>query len=153
MAHTSKSFWESRDSLLYANAACLFLGVGMIFWGIAPDVVERLVTGKTPALNTLLLNSATFILGLAFIGMHVLLKRGIRWAAWAAFSTSAILASAGLALITSTGVQLVSSFLVLLSASTCFSSWLAIAALARQKTKAALQPISAKRKSSSRMFK
>ncbi len=129
MAKPSKPDCAQKDSILLAHISCLFLGVGMIFWGMAPELVQRLVTGHAPTLDTLLFNSATFSLGMAFIGMHVLLRRGVLWAAWAAFLASAVLAAGGLALITVIGIQFVSLFLLLLSGCTCFSSWLAIATL------------------------
>ena len=72
------------------------------------------------------------MLGVAFVGMHVLVRRGVLWAVWAAFLLSAMLAAAGLALVTVTGTQLTSSSLLLLSGCTCFATWLAIATLSRR---------------------
>ena len=40
-----KSDWEPAHNILFAHMACLCLGVGMLLWGIAPALVERLVTG------------------------------------------------------------------------------------------------------------
>jgi len=121
--------WTPAHNVLFAQISCLCLGVGMVLWGVAPAFVQRLITHDPPSGTAILLNSLVFMLGGAFIGMHVLVRRGVRWAVWTAFSLSAFLAAAGLALTTVTGVGLSSSFLLLLSGCTCFATWLAIATL------------------------
>jgi len=132
--------WTPEHNILFAHASCLCLGIGMLLWGLAPALVERLITDRAPSLHAFLLNSLVFVLGLAFIGMHVLVRRRIRWAVWAAFLVSATLAAAGLALTTASGFQLSSSFLLLLSMCTCFATWLAIATLTREAIRKLTQP-------------
>jgi|GEM_PF-1769221 len=132
MASMQKPDWKASDSILFAHIACLFMGVGMIFWSSAPGIVTRIVTGDAPSPSAIFFYSAACVLGLAFIGIHVLIRRGVLWSAWAAFITSAIIASAGLALITKNHSQLISSFIMLLSICTCFASWLAISTLSRK---------------------
>ena len=126
MATAGKHRWDPKDSIVFAHAACLALGVGMVFWGIAPALVERLVTGRPADLSMFLFNSTAFALGGAFIGLHALVRRGRRWAVWTAFTLSALLSATGLILTIIVGAQLTSSFLLVLSGSTCFATWLAI---------------------------
>jgi len=139
MAAGIRSDWEPAHSVLFAHVACLCLGVGMILWGLAPAVVAHLVTRRMPDPDALLVNSLVFMLGVAFLGMHVLVRRGVLWAAWAAFLLSALIAAAGLALLTVTGIRVTSSFLLLLSSCTCFATWLAIATLSHNTRAAASQ--------------
>ena len=75
-----KSDWEPAHNILFAHMACLCLGVGMLLWGIAPALVERLVTGRVPHADRLLPDSLVLMLGVAFVGMHVLVRRGVLWA-------------------------------------------------------------------------
>lgn len=126
-----RRYHSSNDSILFAHIACLLLGIGMVIWGAAPAVIHWLVTRQLPGVDVLMLHGTNLLLGLAFIGLHVLLRQRVRWAAWVTFLTSATLASTVLVLIRITGLHPASSFLLLASSATCFASWLAITALAR----------------------
>lgn len=131
MSSTAKPHWGPNDSILFAHVSCLLTGVGMVVWGVAPAVIHWLVTRHMPGFDILRLHITNLLFGLAFVGLHVLLRQRVRWAAWVTFLASAALASTVLVLIRLTGVQPASSFLLLASSCTCFASWLAIVALAR----------------------
>jgi hypothetical protein len=111
----------------------------MILWGFAPAIVERVVSGRTPSLDTFLVNSLLLALGSAFVGLSVLVRRRVRWALWAAFVLSALLTAAGLALITVKGIRLSSTFLPLISGGAGFAGWLAIATSPRRPLKSAIR--------------
>ncbi len=134
-----KTTWQPEDSLLFAQVSCLCLGVGMLIWGLAPAIVQRLVTGHAPDWDVFFVDSVVLLLGVAFVGLQALVARAVRWAVWTAFAISAMLAAAGLALTTIVGMRLTSSFLVLLSGWNAFACWLAIGALARKATEQILR--------------
>ena len=125
--------------LLLAQLTCLLLGVGLLLWGMAPALVECIVSGKPQNWADLLANTTVLALGAAFVGLHVLMRRRVRWAAWVAFLLSASVVSVELALATADGMQLSNSFLLLLSGSTSFATWLAIGAFPRAVDQAATQ--------------
>lgn len=125
MDRKSAQIWTTEHSLLYAQTSSACLGVGLVLWGFAPLVIERIVSGEAPTGQLLTANSAVVLTGLAFLLAASCMRRR-RWAAWLSFALSAILAAAGIVLTTLTGLHLSSSFVSLLSAATCFASWLAI---------------------------
>lgn len=130
-AHGSTRNWQPQHSVLFGQTSCLCFGIGLIIWGLAPAVIERIVTGSTPPLHMLTVNSVVFGLGALFIGATVLIRRRVRWAAWIAFAIAVMLAGASAAFVFSGGSShVVSSFLLLLSAETGFATWLAIGGLA-----------------------
>jgi Mn2+/Fe2+ NRAMP family transporter len=141
MTKRVKLDWKPDHSLLLAQTACLCLGTGIVLWGLAPAIVQRLLTGQPPSLATLLPAALALPLGGAFIGMCVLVRRRVRWATWTAFLLSALLAAIGLALTTLAGVRLTSSFVILLSAGTCLATWLALATLAQESSQAAAKAV------------
>ena len=140
MKHTGEKTPDAASAIVMAHVTCLFLGVGMLFWGIAPAVIQRLLTGQSPSVRLLLMNGTIFVLGVAFIGMHVLVRRRVVWAIWSAFTASAFLSAAGFAMVTISKVHVGSSFLLLLAACCCFTSWLAIAHVSRARTNLKRQP-------------
>lgn len=123
------SAWQPQHSVLFGQASCLCFGIGLIIWGLAPAIVERIVTGQTPPLHMLVANSASFTLGAIFIGAMMLIRRRIQWAAWVAFAIAVMLAGVGAAFALNSGTQITSTFLLLLSAETSFATWLAIGGL------------------------
>lgn len=132
MAWDLKCDWRPADNILFAHTSCLCLGIGMVIWSAAPLIVQRAVTGMPPSIDALFVNSLVFVLGLAFIGMHVLVRRGVLWAVWTAFLLSAMMAAAGIVLTALTGLQLQNSFMLFLSGWTCLATWLGIATLTRK---------------------
>ncbi len=126
---TPTPLWRPEHSLLLAQAACLSLGTGLVLWGLAPAVIERIVTGHTPPLAMLAMNALIFLLGSAFLLSSFMIHARRRWAAWFAFGLAVMLGGAGVAIILATGMRSSSSFLLLISAVTSFSTWLAIDAL------------------------
>ncbi len=123
--------WQPSDSVLLAQMSCLFLGLGMIVWGLAPAFIERAITKHAPPILDLLVGSVVVLMGFAFIGLHVLVGRRNRRGVWIAFLVSATLAAIGLALTILAGLHVGSSFLILFSGWTCFATWLALATVTR----------------------
>lgn len=121
--------WLPDHSVLLAQVSCLCFGLGLTAWGLAPAVLERLITGKTPSLDMLIVNSFLFAVGGTFVMTHVLIRRRVRWAGWLAFVLSVMLAGGSVAVMLATGMQIGSTFLLLMSTVTAFAAWLAIGAL------------------------
>lgn len=126
---TEKS-WSLEHRLMFGQAACLFFGLGLIMWGLAPTMINRVLTGEPPSVASLAVNLMCFLVAVMFIGFHLLIKKRVRWAAWSAFLISCIVLGGGVAISFATGFQFNSSFILLLSVVTCFATWLAIEAIA-----------------------
>jgi hypothetical protein len=152
MVNTEERLKKSADNLIFAHSTCLFLGVGLVMWSVAPILIERMVSGMTPSLNHIFSDVAASLLGFAFIGLHVLIRRGVRWAFWMTFGLTAIMTTAGLALTTLHGIQMISTCLLMLSACACYASWLAIITRSRRAMQEAWDAAHPKRKSKQRMF-
>lgn len=128
-SENSSSAWQPDHSLLLGQISCLCLGVGLIIWGLAPAVIERVVTGHTPSLDLLATNSLLLALGAVYVLMQVFIRRRRNWAAWFAFTLSVLLAGGGVAIIVATGMRFASTFLLMISAITALATWLAIDAI------------------------
>lgn len=125
--------------ILLTHTACLCLGIGMILWGLAPTLVNWIVSGRVPDLSTFPIKDPLLALGCAFLGLSLLVRRRIRSSLWVTFLLSALLTAGGLALITVNGIRLSSTFLPLVSGGTCFAGWLAIATSPRRPLKTAIR--------------
>jgi hypothetical protein len=123
--------WSLEHRLLFGQISCLCFGMGLILWGLAPTLMQRILTNEPPSTFDLAVNLACFLVAVLFIGFHLLIKRRVRWAAWAAFLVSCVIVGAGVTVSFGTGFQLNNSFILFLSAATCFASWLAIEAIAK----------------------
>ena len=117
--------------VLYAQVANVCLGVGLLFWGIAPAIVSRLVTGDAPHWSELTANSVIMVLGMVWLSLFVLMRRDVLWAYWCSFILATLLCGASVAVVTMADSYVSSSFLMLLAATTCFSNWLALGTKAR----------------------
>lgn len=120
---------KTREALRSAQLTALFFGVGMLIWGLAPAIVQRLVTGRMPELQTFAVGSVTIAVGLAFVVLGVFMGRGVRWAVRVSFITSALLAMATMALTAMQGFAVATIYPLLLSACTAGTSWLALEAI------------------------
>lgn len=123
--------WTLRQRIAFAQTACLCLGLGMLFLSVAPQFIERIITKHAPANDALLANSATMLLSTIFLVLSVLIRHERLWAIWTAFLISTLMAGSGIAVVVIAGVQSASSFVLLLSACTCYGCWRAIDAAAR----------------------
>lgn len=124
------ALWKPEDSLVFAQASTLLMGLGLAIWSLAPAIVERIVTGQPPTASTLLMQRAVLLLGAAFLGLCVLIRKRIRWAVWTAFGLSALLVAIGVVLTLLSNFRPAGSFILLFSGFTCFACWLAIGAVA-----------------------
>lgn len=117
---------KSADKLFLAHAACLLMGVGLVLWSFIPALIKRMLTGYAPTTESLLSAISSGVLGFAFIGLHILVRRAVRWALWTVFAISTVLFVAGLALMTTADTNSISSCLLLLAGCAAFASWLTI---------------------------
>ena len=111
--------------LTLAHTLCLCLGLGLLLWGLAPALVDRVLLGRQPQLQSLLLSSVTFLVGLSFIGLHRLIKRDVRWALWTAFGGALLLTTAAITVAILAPRQ-PSIFCLILAGGTTITSWMAL---------------------------
>lgn len=120
--------WQESHSILWAHVSCLCLGLGLITRGLLPIFAERIVAGVAPSGTALLVGSVAVMLGGAFCGLHVLIRRRVAWAALtgAALSGGLMLAAAAATLV---GESSPAAFILagLCGAVAC-STWLAVGA-------------------------
>jgi hypothetical protein len=126
--------WPLEHRLLFGQATCLMVGVGIIAWGLAPAIMDRLITGQPPNEVTLSLNVACFIVALLYVGFHVLIKRRVRLAAWGAFALSALILATGVSLMVLNGLTFKAAFITFSAALACFASFVAIDAISNWST-------------------
>lgn len=128
MNSSSITDWKPRHGIVLAHSCCLCLGLGLMFWGLAPAVIERIISGEPPDLLMLGMGSASLLLGITFIGLHLLIRKGARWALWAAYLVSLGLVAMAFAITVFSATRMGSLFLLLLSSWTAFAAWLALRA-------------------------
>ncbi len=117
--------WRTEHSTLWAHVSCLCLGVGLITRGVLPILGERIVARASPSAATLLVGSIAMLLGAAFVGLHVLIRRRVLWAAWTGFGLAAAI-TAGAATATLIAETPPTTFvLVGLAGSVTIATWLA----------------------------
>jgi hypothetical protein len=78
-----------------------------------------------------MLGSASFLVGLAFVGMHASIRRGVRWALWTAFGMALSITTAAIASTMVMSGSVPASFALILAAATCVATWLALAKMPR----------------------
>ncbi len=122
-----------RTSLTLARTTCLCMGFGLMLWGLAPALVERLLTGLTPSAQTLSMGAFAGALGLTFLAMASQIRQHRTWALWTAFAISTAITAMGVVLVAIIHTRPASSFIMLLSSWTAFTNWLGIAAAYRQR--------------------
>jgi len=124
-------------TIALAATGCLCLGVGLLVWGLAPCLIQKLGSGRLPGLETIRLDALVFALGVAFVGLHTLVGQQVRWAVWTALLLSAVLSASGLAFTTLGGLRMTGLLLVLLSAWACVGTWLTLFSLPRDRSRPA----------------
>ena len=127
----SKNIDNARNapqSLRTAQIMCLFFGVALLTWGLAPAIVPSLVTGHWPRAEAFTVGGLTICLGLSFLVLGVLVGRRVTWALWTVFLTSLALLLVTIALMAMGWFKMASVYPMLLSAGTAGASWLAVEA-------------------------
>lgn len=124
--------WRPEHAQLFAQVSCLCLGLALAAWGLAPAVMERILTGHAPSLEAIAVRSMTLLTGVAFIGLHVLIRHDVAWALWSACALSSLMLLATLLAVLLGESGAVSIFPLFLASCTAFSTWLARAATARK---------------------
>lgn len=117
---------KARYVVRCARWSCLALGVGLLAWGVTPLIVERLTSYDPPLLETLLINSVTLLLGVTFIGLFVLIGRGVNWALWACVCLSTVLIASTLAVSLAGRSGPLPLFPLVLASCASLTGWLAI---------------------------
>jgi hypothetical protein len=114
---TARARWAQLTSLVF--------GIALLVWGLAPTVVSRLVTGEAPTLANFGLGALVMLLGVCFLGLSVLIARGVGWALWTALWLAMVLAAGNLALTYLAG-RTPSVFPLLLAGATAGTCWWAL---------------------------
>ena len=125
--------WRPEHSILWAHTSCLCLGICLVLMGIAPALIDRVVSGDTPELITIAIGSIAFLFGGTFIGLHVLVRHRVYWAAWAAFILAMALCFGAMSAILTTSTLSAAVFLLVLAANVSYANWLAILAIWRHR--------------------
>ena len=117
---------EPRQTLRMARLACFALGVALVLGGLAPAIVQRMVTGHAPGLDAYAASIPPFVLGGLCLWFQRPVGRGRRWALWSAFVLTVVLMAAVLgAWLVGEGDQ-VPAYVVVLTAGTMLSTWLGL---------------------------
>lgn len=126
MAGQTRQLAHPGQRRVLARMSCLGLGVALLLWSLAPAVVERILTREAPRAQTLVLSSLTFLVGFAFLGLHALIGRGLRWALWVTFVLALAIATAGVAATIALPASMPGLFSLILAAATATTTWLAL---------------------------
>lgn len=132
-------FQKNRAAIVYAHSACLCLGLGLIFLGIAPAAVERVVTRQAPELLVIAAGLTSVLVGMLFVTLHVFIRRGARWAVWAGFIAGLLLVLGWFVASMATSRGFMSLALPVLAGATTVATWVALkvsAASARRNAQA-----------------
>ena len=127
-----------RQAQRSAQITSLVFGISLLVWGLAPAIVQRLVSGKTPTFGAYAMGACAIALGLCFMVLAICVGRGALWAIWATLCVSVLLLFAALATAFLSTTGPLSLYPVLLSACTAGTSWLAL--VARRAVQPAGQP-------------
>jgi hypothetical protein len=114
---TARARWAQLTSLVF--------GIALLVWGLAPTVVARIVTGQSPSLAIFGLGALVMLLGVCYLGLSVLITRGVGWALWTALGLAVALAAGNLAITYLAGRSL-SVFPLLLAGATAGTCWWAL---------------------------
>lgn len=117
---------KRMETLLLARIAVFLLGLSLVISAIAPMVIDRVVTGKSPKTETILFSLLVLLVGWLFIALNPLMRREVRWAIWVAFLGAAALAGGGISMSTASGMRATDAFLIGLCCMVCLSSWRAL---------------------------
>ncbi|MFH1747599.1 MAG: hypothetical protein ABIG44_11205 [Planctomycetota bacterium] len=116
----------TTERLVIANITCICLGLALLIWGLAPALIERILTGRAPHAQSLLLGSTTIILGAIFISLYWPIRQGRRWALWAAFWLALMIVTVA----TISGIiwhsQGTTLFSLVLAGVTAITTWIAL---------------------------
>jgi len=118
---------KGRKALSSARFACLFFGFSMLAAGLAPLVIQRLVSGSATGMM-LSQSSMTLIMGGVLVGLGVAIGRGIRWAMFTALGLSLVILAGAIMVIHFSGARVMTIYPLLLSTCTAGTCWLAIIA-------------------------
>jgi hypothetical protein len=116
-----------REAHVLAQVSCLMLGLGMLLWGLAPVVIPRLAGRTPPQLEMLALNSFTLLLGVTFLALSLLIRRGTTWALHATAWLALVLLVVSVSLYAFGGGPVMSLFPTLLTTGAAVTSWYALA--------------------------
>ncbi len=114
-----------RQALLLAQVSTLAFGISLLVWGLTPVIVQRLTSRQPPTLDTLAASSVALLLGSTFVGLCVLIGRGVIWAMWATVLVSLMLLTGGLC-VSLLGAGTVSMFPLLLATTAGLTSAFAL---------------------------
>ena len=117
---------KRRQTLRTAQISSVLFGVGLLTWGLAPAVVQRISTGHPPLLEMLAVRSLTLLLGVGLVVLGVLIGRGVGWALWVALLVSLGLLAGALSIAALWGATTPGLFPLLLALSTAATSGLAL---------------------------
>lgn len=115
-----------RQTQRSAQVASLVFGIALLLWGVAPAVVQRVVSGRPPTAATFAASGLTIILGLAFLALGVLIGRTVVWAIWTSLVLGCAVLLLGLATALFGSVSAVSLFPMLLAACVAGTCWIAL---------------------------
>jgi hypothetical protein len=115
-----------RQALRLAQVSSVFLGIAMLLWGLAPAVVQRLVSGKAPPAAAFTVGDISLGLGVCFLLFSALMSRRVNWALWATMFLAAALVLGAIfaAVVHGTGVPALAP--LLLAGATGATSWYAL---------------------------
>lgn len=117
--------WTPKHALLLAEVSCLLLAFGMLVTGLAPVVIDRLITGKPQPVQALALNLGGFLVACIFLGVVVLIRQRRLWSLWVAYALSVTMFLVSVASVL-LGAPFASTYLLAVSAITAFATWLAL---------------------------
>jgi hypothetical protein len=121
----AESAAPARSSL--AGLCCLLLGIGIIVWTVCWVAIERIFAGRLPGWNELAPVKVSALPGAAFVLLYLLIRRGVRWALYAAFVSSSALTVATAISLTLVPQGLASIFTLLLAGAAAVSAFYALA--------------------------
>ncbi|GEM_PF-7060107 len=116
----------SYAALALAQLSCLAFGLGLMAWAITPLLIQRLVGRQPPQARTLAMSAIALLLGLAYLGLGLLIRRKVRWAIQACVGVSLSLLVIIAAPFLLGKVRELPAFSTLLAASTMLTGWLAL---------------------------
>ncbi|MCA9244763.1 MAG: hypothetical protein KDA32_12445 [Phycisphaerales bacterium] len=129
-----KDLYKKDPAILFAHITSLCMGLGMLVWGVAPAFVSSQLTGAPIEMRMLLMNSLLFLLAMTFIGLALLIKQRVSWAAWASFTLSTTLVFVGVMAVIISKMHLSNASVIVFAVGNSTANWLAVGALARQRS-------------------
>ncbi len=116
-----------REARGLACLACVALGAGLLVSALTPLVLVRLVSRTAPTWSVTATVGLTLLLGLAWIGLGVLIRRGVRWALRTALCVSVLMLAGTLGMFWLSGTGEIPLFPTILAGAATLTCWLAIA--------------------------